>query len=116
MTQENSDTPPDNSPNNDKSSPQTNTTPSGTATPVLVEQTVQIPSTQGNESTANKNREVNDARTLISVSSLTRKATRQRPTVLESHGYLLGSTIGEGSYALVKVQSTCLYLFKLVKT
>lgn len=35
----------------------------------------------------------------------------KKPTVLESHGYYLGKTIGSGSYATVRVSipKTCFY-------
>lgn len=31
----------------------------------------------------------------------------KKPTVLESHGYYLGNTIGSGSYATVRVSFKC---------
>lgn len=40
------------------------------------------------------------------------KANR-KPTVLESHGYALGRTIGAGSYATVKVSRTFYFLVAL---
>lgn len=37
--------------------------------------------------------------------------SEKKLTVLESHGYCLGKTIGAGSYATVKVQLSTLLLF-----
>lgn len=36
----------------------------------------------------------------------TEAAKEKKPTVLESHGYYLGNTIGSGSYATVRVSVT----------
>lgn len=36
--------------------------------------------------------------------------TDRRPTVLESHGYVLGKTIGSGSYATVRVNAFLYYV------
>lgn len=40
------------------------------------------------------------------------KEANKKQTVLESHGYILGKTIGSGSYATVRVCLNHLVLFK----
>lgn len=49
-------------------------------------------------------RHVEDGASSVSdTSSVTVRAEARKPTVLESHGYTVGDTVGSGSYATVKV-------------